>query len=150
MYGLLNARLLGASIAVLGVFLAGWFINGWKWEAKYQSLLTKHSNEILQVQEKAKIAERKIQAAADRERKFKDAKVSDINATRDGIINGLHNTRASRKDSVTRNTTPFSDGTKLYREDAEFLIREAARADQVMAEWQACYRVYQEVRTTQK
>jgi len=150
MYGLLNARLLGTSIAVLAVFLAGWFVNGWKWEAKYQSLLTKHSNELVEAQNKSKIAERKIQATADKERKQKDAKIADINTTRDIVINGLYNTRTSRTDSATRNTATSSDGTKLYREDAEFLIREAARADQVMAEWQACYKVYQEVRTTQK
>ena len=116
MYGLLNARLLGTSIAVLAVFLAGWFVNGWKWEAKYQSLLTKHSNELVEAQNKSKIAERKIQATADKERKQKDAKIADINTTRDIVINGLYNTRTSRTDSATRNTATlfFVNSFKLF------------------------------------
>ena len=36
MLGTLNLRLIGIIAAVIFTFSAGWFINGWRWEDKYE------------------------------------------------------------------------------------------------------------------
>ncbi|WP_396190189.1 hypothetical protein [Flavobacterium sp.] len=124
MFGAINIRLAiyGAVIAV--TFAAGWVVNGWRYEAKLA---------------KGQKIERELQAKADAYRSKKDAEIKAIANKHNSIVSELHN-RISRADS---NNGQACNGSKLPREDAEFLIGEATRADQVVAELKYCYSQYE-------
>jgi vacuolar-type H+-ATPase subunit F/Vma7 len=87
------------------------------------------------VQEK----EKEYQAAADQIRKDKDAQIKIINNQLVDAISELRK-RPSRADQA--NAGQNCNGTRLYSEDAEFLIREAARADEIRIALQSCYKQY--------
>lgn len=71
-----------------------------------------------------------------------------------GVLDGLQSRSArppaagadSGRRSGTGDAPRFSTGAELYREDSEFLIREAARADQIRAALRTCTAQYDAVR----
>jgi hypothetical protein len=83
--------------------------------------------------------EHEYQAAADQIRKDKDAQIKIINNQLVDAISELRK-RPSRTDQA--NNGQSCNGTRLYSEDAEFLIREAARADEIRIALQSCYKQY--------
>lgn len=99
--------------------------------------------------DKIRQAERQLQANADKARKEKDYEIGRIKRNYDSIVAGLRQ-RASRSDvklsSGSGNSESGCTGAQLSREDAEFLVGEAARADQLSAELIACYATYDDVR----
>lgn len=127
MYGSLNIRLAIYGAIIVTTFVAGWVVNGWRYEAKLA---------------KGQEIERKIQAKADEYRSKKNAEIKAINDKHNAIVSQLHN-RISRADSINGQTC---DGSKLPKEDAEFLIGEATRADQAVTELNYCYAQYESAR----
>lgn len=123
MYGFVNIRLAIYGAVILTTFVAGWVVNGWRYEAKLA---------------KGQKIERELQAKADAYRSKKDAEIKAITNKHNTIVSELHN-RISRADS---NNGQTCNGAKLPREDAEFLIGEATRADQVVTELKYCYAQY--------
>ena len=83
--------------------------------------------------------EHQYQADADKIRKEKDAQINAINSQLVDSIAELRK-RTSRTDKATNGQS--GTGATLFAEDAEFLIREAARADQIRAGLEACYKQY--------
>ena len=83
--------------------------------------------------------EHQYQANADKIRKEKDAQINAINSQLVDAISQLRK-RPSRSTETTNGQS--CNGTGLYAEDAEFLVREAARADQIRVALQACYNQY--------
>lgn len=90
--------------------------------------------------------EQEWQSAADKTTKAKDEQIRSINARADQLASELRN-RSPRpasgsvpKDSGTGSS---ATGSKLYRDDAEFLTRLAASADRAVAERDACRSQYQ-------
>lgn len=81
------------------------------------------------------------QAAADKIEKDKNDQINAINSKLANALVELRN-RPSRPQSEASSVTACGTGLSLYAEDAEFLIREAARADQIRAGLQACYEQY--------
>ena len=82
----------------------------------------------------------------------KQNKIKDINRSSIGILNGLQQ-RPSRsnqgsysRDSCNAESPEVCSGRELSREDAEFLTREATRADQLRIELDSCYKQYDLVR----
>ena len=78
----------------------------------------------------------------------KQNKIKDINRSSAGILNGLQQ-RPSRsdqsgysRDSCNSESSKACTGRELSREDAEFLTREATRADQLRLELDSCYKQY--------
>jgi hypothetical protein len=95
-------------------------------------------------QEKAiRDKEHQYQADADKIRKDKDAQINAINSQLVDAISELHK-RTSRTDKT--NSGQNGTGTALFAEDAEFLIREAARADQIRVGLEACYKQYDSIK----
>ena len=91
-------------------------------------------------QEKAiRDKEHQYQADADKIRTEKDAQINAINSQLVDAISQLRK-RPSRATETTNGQS--CNGTSLYAEDAEFLVREAARADQIRVALQACYNQY--------
>ena len=78
----------------------------------------------------------------------KQNKIKDINKSSAGILNGLQQrpSRANQsdysRDSCNAESPKASTGRELSREDAEFLTREATRADQLRLELDSCYKQY--------
>lgn len=79
------------------------------------------------------------QSAADEIRKQKDAQITAIN---NQLVDAISQLRS--RPSRTQGTTNGQGGTgaTLFADDAEFLVRQAARADQIRAGLEACYRQY--------
>ena len=83
--------------------------------------------------------EHQYQAAADEIRKAKDAQIASINSQLADALVSLRNRPSRTAETVNG---PNCNGTGLYAEDAEFLIREASRADQIRVALQSCYQQY--------
>lgn len=81
------------------------------------------------------------QAAADQIEKVKNEQIQAINAKLADALISLRN-RPSRPQVETPNVATCGTGATLYAEDGEFLIREAARADQIRSALEACYNQY--------
>ena len=84
--------------------------------------------------------EKEHQEATDQIRKEKDAQIASIN---NQLVDAISQLR--KRPSRTQDTSNGQSGTgaTLFAEDAEFLIREAARADQIRTGLDACYKQYE-------
>ena len=83
--------------------------------------------------------EHQYQSDADIIRKEKDAQIKVINTQLVDAISGLR----SRASSPTKTVTGQDcNGQTLSAPDAEFLVREAARADEIRIALQSCYKQY--------
>ena len=83
--------------------------------------------------------EHQYQADADKIRTEKDAQIKAINNQLVDAISELHK-RPSRAEQAKFGQS--GTGATLSAEDAEFLIREAARADQIRIGLESCYKQY--------
>jgi hypothetical protein len=120
-----------AIIAVVAVALfCGGFVNG----CSYQQSKAEKT-----IRDK----EHQYQAEADQIRKDKDAQIKVINNQLVDAISGLR----SRSSSPTK-TIDGKDcnGQTLSAPDAEFLIRDDARADEMRIALQACYQQYDSIK----
>ena len=97
------------------------------------------AEEIANAREK----EHQIQDATDQIRKDKDAQINSINNQLANALVELRS-RPSRTSQISSNEQNGT-GSTLFAEDAEFLIREATRADQIRTALDACYKQYDEV-----
>ena len=91
----------------------------------------------------ARKQEQAHQAATDEIRKNKDEQIAAINSKLFDAVSELRK-RPSRPATITSNGQSGT-GATLYADDAEFLIREAARADIIRAALEACYNQYDQV-----
>lgn len=92
-----------------------------------------------------------LQTSADKERDKKDATINSITIERDAAISELR--KRPKRPASTDSTKDISSGVpctarELYQEDAEFLTREASRAESILVERDYYYNQYQEVRNT--
>jgi len=83
--------------------------------------------------------EHQYQADADKIRKDKDAQIQAIN---DQLVNAIGELRKRPGRATETSNGQSCNGTGLYAEDSEFLVREAARADEIRVALQACYNQY--------
>ena len=91
----------------------------------------------------AREKEHQMQDATDQIRKDKDAQINAINNQLANALIELRN-RPSRTNQSSNNGQGGT-GATLFAEDAEFLIREAARADQIRTGLEACYKQYDSI-----
>jgi hypothetical protein len=87
--------------------------------------------------------EHQYQADADKIRIEKDAQIKAINDKLVDAISELRK-RPSRTEQAVNGSS--CNGTGLYAEDAEFLIREASRADTIRVALQSCYQQYESIK----
>ena len=89
-----------------------------------------------------RVKEQRTQTQADEIRKVKDAQIRDINSKLVYAISQLR----SRSNSPTKTINGQDcNGATLSAPDAEFLVREASRADQIRVGLEACYKQYDAV-----
>ena len=94
----------------------------------------------------------KLQVIFDKSIKEKNAKITSANRKYNALVNSMQD-RPSRPSSATSvvnscNTEGGSGvtGKGLYRDDASFLIGEAARAETIRLELISCYNLYDQVK----
>jgi len=83
--------------------------------------------------------EHQYQADADKIRIEKDAQIKAIN---NQLVDAISELRKRPSRTAEANAGQNCNGSGLYAEDAEFLVREASRADEIRVALQACYRQY--------
>jgi hypothetical protein len=111
-------------------FVVGWQVNGWRLDSTYQK---ERADALLQ----AKIEQDRLQKKAEEADRAKNEQIRVVN-NRLSVALGELRERSSRLPNAPESCQGTS-GRELSREDAEFLVREAARADQLRAALNACY-----------
>jgi hypothetical protein len=147
--------ILGTVIAVVGAYVTGHWQGDSAGQAKvHQAWDKERAQQMAQHakdQELARQKEQQLQSGADNLRREKDHEVRNLNARLLGITNGLRDRPdrpTTNQGGVSETTSSGStgkgcDGSELYRSNAEFLIREAARAEELRASLRQCVAQYQ-------
>lgn len=106
------------------------------------------AKENFKLKERSLNAQIELQQSFDNIQKDKDAKIKTLNARVASLTRSLQE-RPSRpepsgvsNDSGVEESKPGSTGVGLYREDSEFLLGEAARAEMIKEELLTCYKSY--------
>jgi len=87
--------------------------------------------------------EHQYQADADKIRIEKDAQIKAIN---NQLVDAISELRKRPSRAAETSNGKGCNGASLYAEDAEFLVREAARSDQIRVALQACYNQYDSIK----
>jgi hypothetical protein len=87
--------------------------------------------------------EHQYQSDADQIRKNKDAQIKAINTQ---LVDAVSELRKRPSRATETSYGKGCNGTSLYAEDSEFLIREAARADEIRVALEACYKQYETIK----
>ena len=87
--------------------------------------------------------EHQYQSEADQIRIQKDAQIKVINTQ---LVDAISELRKRPSRTAETNNGKGCNGASLYAEDSEFLVREAARADEIRVGLQACYRQYDAIK----
>jgi vacuolar-type H+-ATPase subunit F/Vma7 len=124
MFGI-NTFVIYAGIAV--ILFCGGFVNGCSY----------HQSKAEKV---VRDKEHEYQAAADTIRKEKDVQIKIINTQLADAISSLRSRSSRTSETPDRKGC---NGTSLFAEDSEFLVREAARADEIRIGLEACYKQYE-------
>jgi len=127
MFGI-NMYVIIAGVAV--TLFCGGFVNG----CSYQQ-----SKAEKVVREK----EHEYQAAADTIRKEKDAQLKVINTQ---LVDAVSELRKRPSRTAEASSGSGCNGASLFAEDSEFLVREAARADEIRVALEACYKQYEAIK----
>ena len=124
MFGI-NMYVIYAGIAV--ILFCGGFVNGCSYhQSKAEKVIREKEHEY--------------QAAADQIRKDKDEKINNINTQ---LVDAISELRKRPSRTAEASNGQGCNGTRLFAEDAEFLVREAARADEIRVALEACYKQYE-------
>lgn len=93
-----------------------------------------------------------LQAKADKERAIKNAQINSLSLELDESLKRLRNRPARPAGDMPKPAGTGGNGTgaELYREDAEFLAREAARADKLRIQLAQCRAAYNAAREAVK
>jgi hypothetical protein len=87
--------------------------------------------------------EHQYQSDADSIRTQKDAQIKVINSQ---LVDAVSQLRSRSSNATKTVTGQDCNGAALSAPDAEFLIREAARADEIRIGLQACYKQYDAIK----
>ncbi len=115
--------------------LAGSYGSG-RWH-QYRSDIKAQAEARFAESENARLRERAAQVNAQRNSDAEKAKYRLVAGERDALLVSVRN-RPSRVSEPAGPSCTGATGAQLYRDDAEFLVREAARADELRASLDAC------------
>lgn len=119
------------------------------------NMQAEYTKKLLEASELAREREQVMIASADRLRKEKDAQISNLNGRLGTALDGVRQrpqrvSCTSSQGSPTTCSFTGATGANLSREDAGFLVREAARADSLRTALDQCYKQYDSIRSTIK
>jgi hypothetical protein len=135
-----------APYGVLAVLagVTGWTVNGWRLGANINALKAEHATLLAKSTQEARNRELELQRSADAQRRHKDAQIKNVNARLTAALDGLRD-RPGRESSPA-GTCSGATGADISKEDAGFLTREAARADQTVEMLNYCIAQYSTAR----
>ena len=118
------------------------------------TLQADYTKKLLEASELAREREQVMVSSADKIRKEKDAQIASLNSRLGTALDGLRQ-RPQRSPSPSQGSPDTcsgagTTGSSLSREDSEFLVREAARADRLRSALDQCYKQYDSVRQSVK
>lgn len=116
------------AVVLIALFCGG-FINGCSYQKSKQEQVIRTK-------------EHQYQDAADQIRKQKDEQINAINSQLVDAISQLRERPSRAKQANTGQAVSGCTGAQLYAEDAELVIREAARADIIREALKSCYSQY--------
>ena len=120
-----------AIIAAAGIALfCGGFVNGCSYQQN-------------KAEKTLRDKEHQYQSDADQIRKDKDAQIKVINTQ---LVDAVSELRKRPSRTAEASAGQGCNGTRLFAEDAEFLVREAARADEIRVGLEACYKQYDAIK----
>ena len=120
-----------AIIALVAVTLfCGGFVNGCSYQQSKQEKVIRDK-------------EHEYQADADKIRKAKDDQIKAIN---NQLVDAVSELRKRTSRSSETSNGQSCNGTSLFAEDAEFLVRESARADEIRVALESCYKQYDSIK----
>lgn len=151
---LLNWRVVAA--AILAVLLAGshwktYHMGGASVQAKWNAESLSIAKQSLRLSEEATRTTTNLEASADQLRKTKNAQINDLDTRLAAALDGLRD-RPGRPGEgdlsapAIAGSAPGCTGAGLYREDAGAFIREATRANRLLANLAECQALYNKVR----
>ena len=151
------ALLIAAALAV-----AGWAIHGFGLAAGRAEIQTQWDQQriadasaTVQAALQARAREQALQSTADKIRQEKTREIRHLSAARDAALRELRNRderpavggdAPAAADPAGAGPAASCTGAQLYRSDAEFLVWEAARADEVRAHLSECRAAYNTAR----
>ena len=156
----MNLLYTGAAVVLVAAFAGGaGYLKGASagraeiqqaWDQEKAKLAEEHAKAVAAAREK----EQQLQAQADHLRQEKDDEIRSISARAASLADSLRKrperptAQASAVSSAASAGCPacVCTGSSLSREDAEFLAREAARADELRASLAQCVKQYQALR----
>lgn len=146
--------LLAVSAAFTGGYLKGDSAGRATIQQRWDQERAQQAEAHAMAMEAARQKEQELQASADKLRKDKDREIRDVNARATALANSLR-VRPERPaadagpvpdTASTGSATAGCSGPELYRQDAELLVREAERGDQLRAALKQCYAQYESLR----
>lgn len=129
-------------LALRGVFAAGLLLAAWGYGAHWSN--ERHELKRLQAVEQARQVEANWQTNVEALQEIHHAEVRRLSAELERARSELRN-RPDRMPEASRQACAGATGAELSRPDAEFLVGEAARGDQLRADLQACLGWIEEV-----
>jgi len=146
--------------AVLAVMLAGthwqaYNMGAGKVRAAWVAEQLSQAEQSAALQAQAQATTDKLKNAADQLRKSKNAQIARLDADLAAALAGLSD-RAPRPGAVDLpapagpGANPGCTGAQLYREDGQFLARESARANRLLADLAQCQAAYGKARDVLK
>ena len=120
-------------------------------QAKWDEQRITDAAAAVQANLQARAREQALQFAADKLRQEKTLEIRHLSAARDAALRELRNRderpavgsdAAAAADPAGAGPAASCTGAQLFRQDAEFLVREAARADVVRASLMECRQAY--------
>lgn len=140
---------LGIIVLLLGIGVAiGWTVNGWRLKTTIAEMNASYTAALAKSYKELRSSEKSFAETADKLIKDKNEKVKSLNSKLKSVTNQLQQRekRNDSNDTTTAAACSRATGAELSREDADFLAREAARADQITTELNYCITQYNSVR----
>lgn len=154
-------RSIAALLITAILAIAGWAIRASSLDAGRAEIQAKWDQQriadaaaTVQVNLQARAREQALQFAADKIRQEKTHEIRHLSAARDAALRELRNRderpavggNAPAANPAGAGPAASCTGAQLYRPDAEFLVWEAARADEVRAHLSECRAAYESAR----
>lgn len=125
---------------------AFWYVDRNAREQATQELTEVYNKKLKDSQEKSKVTEEALEAEIESTKKERNERVTELHSTikrlRDELRNRPQRPADNSQNPENRNSCT---GAELFREDAEFLAGEAARADRILIERNFYYESYMSV-----
>ena len=119
---------------------------GWNSQRQLEDVKTEYANKVAIANEGAKIATKALEIQHESAITRKNNEIKSISNAYAALSASLRQRPERPEPTIYTEAAPSCTGRELYKEDGEFLAREAARAERILAERDFYYERYEEVR----